>query len=283
MQLLFTADDRYAVHIPAVLKSIRNSNPKSEIDIFLMTGGIQNITVNQLEQYCAYLGCSFSLVRVPADLFAGAPVNRHYSQAMYYRLLAAEALPESLPKVLYLDPDILVINSLDPLWNTDLDGYCFAAASHLQEAGVVDNINRIRLENSSLYFNTGVMLMNLESCREKVKKEDIYSFIADDRHHLLLPDQDVFNALYGKYTLEIQDEIWNYDARRFSQYLLKSGGVIDENWILDHTAILHYCGKEKPWHRHYRYRFGSLYRHYEHLAAADCEYIQTGRAGLRRQ
>ena len=35
------------------------------------------------------------------------------------------------------------------------------------------------------------------------------------------------------------------------------------------TSILHYCGKEKPWHPRYRYRFGSLYRHYEHMAELE--------------
>ena len=49
---------------------------------------------------------------------------------MYYRLLAPRLLPASLHRVLYLDPDILVINPLTPLWETDLKGNLFGAASH---------------------------------------------------------------------------------------------------------------------------------------------------------
>lgn len=49
-------------------------------------------------------------------------VSKQYPKEMYYRLLAAQILPAELDKVLYLDPDILVINSLRPLWELGLEG-----------------------------------------------------------------------------------------------------------------------------------------------------------------
>ena len=33
------------------------------------------------------------------------------------------------------------------------------------------------------------------------------------------------------------------------------------------TAILHFCGKRKPWNKAYVGRFGVLYKHYMQLAA----------------
>ncbi|MGY3703009.1 hypothetical protein BW731_04120 [Vagococcus martis] len=35
---------------------------------------------------------------------------------MYYRLLCGDILPKTIKRVLYLDPDILVLNSLEELW-----------------------------------------------------------------------------------------------------------------------------------------------------------------------
>ena len=81
-----------------------------------------------------------------------------------------------------------------------------------------------------------------------------------------MPDQDILNALYGEKTLPLQDAIWNYDARNYSSYLLRSGGVYDMQWVMQHTAILHFCGREKPWKPGYIHRFGILYQHYMQLA-----------------
>ena len=73
---------------------------------------------------------------------------------------------------------------------------------------------------------------------------------------------DVLNALYGKQVLPIDDALWNYDARNYQTYLLRSGGARDLSWVMANTSILHFCGKAKPWKPGYPYRFGLLYRHY---------------------
>ena len=40
----------------------------------------------------------------------------------------------------------------------------------------------------------------------------------------------------------------------------------DLDWVMAHTAVLHFCGREKPWKKNYRRRFRVLYRHYMNLA-----------------
>ena len=79
---------------------------------------------------------------------------------------------------------------------------------------------------------------------------------------MLLPDQDILNALYGKRILPLDDALWNYDARNYNTYRLASAGQHDLNWVLQHTAILHFCGRAKPWKPGSFYRFGVLYLHY---------------------
>ena len=267
MHILFTADEKYAGRIPTVLESLKSSHPKEGIHIHLISDELSEELKDFLSKICSDLGYGFYLYRVSENAFADAPVNKHYSKAMYYRMLAAEILPQDIGRVLYLDPDILVINSLLPLWGMELEEEgCFAAASHTTERGILDNINRLRLETSSVYFNTGILLMDLTRCRNLVRRDDIFTFIRENEFRLILPDQDVFNALYGKLTRQIPDEIWNYDTRKYSQYLMKSAGVFDEYWVIRNTAVLHYCGKDKPWNTSYRFSFGDLYRHYEQLS-----------------
>ena len=39
------------------------------------------------------------------------------------------------------------------------------------------------------------------------------------------------------------------------------------DWVFTHTAVLHFCGKAKPWKPGYHRRFGPLYKHYMRLTA----------------
>lgn len=55
--------------------------------------------------------------------------------------------------------------------------------------------------------------MNLTAIRQKVKRNAILDDITQNRFNLFLPDQDVLNALYGHLTLQIPDELYNYDVR----------------------------------------------------------------------
>ena len=57
----------------------------------------------------------------------------------------------------------------------------------------------------------------------------------------------------------------NYPKDTFALILLHSGGAYDMPWVMQHTAILHFCGKEKPWKPRYIHRFGILYQHYMQL------------------
>ena len=76
----------------------------------------------------------------------------------------------------------------------------------------------------------------------------------------------MLNGLYGGQILGVDDSLWNYDARRFDRYLLVSQGEKDMDWVMAHTAILHFCGKRKPWNHSYQGRFSALYKHYQQLA-----------------
>ena len=82
--------------------------------------------------------------------------------------------------------------------------------------------------------------------------------------------RDRLNALYGRRILPLDDALWNYDARNYNNYRLRSAGTHDLPWVMEHTAILHFCGKAKPWKPGYVYRFGVLYHHYAQLTRRVC-------------
>lgn len=266
MDILVTLDKNYLQQLKVLLTSLYINHPKVHCNIYLLHRNIPDDELDCLGTGTGRLGYALFPIRVNEELFEKAPVTKQYPQEMYYRLLAAQFLPEELERVLYLDPDILVINSLETLWSMDMGNNLFAAAAHTGKTELANNVNRMRLGTETDYYNSGVLLMNLNLCRREVKPDEIFTYVKAHPAELLLPDQDILNALYSNRILEIDDAIWNYDARNYSNYLVRSHGEADLEWVMHNTSVLHFCGKAKPWKKHYTYRFGVLYRHYMSLA-----------------
>ena len=265
IDILVTVDDNYIDRLKVMLTSLKICNRNEKIRVYLMYRCIGSEKIDDLRKCLDAFEYEFCPVKVDESLFENAPVSKRYPQEMYYRLCAPALLPDTIDKILYLDPDMLVINSIRPLWELDMGEHIFAAASHTTGSEIASNINKIRLGTDSEYFNSGVLLIDLKRGREKINVNDIFEYTKEHKNELLLPDQDVLNALYGNEILGLDDTVWNYDARRYNNYFLKSGGEADYEWVMKNTVILHFCGKAKPWDKHYIYRFGGLYKHYMRL------------------
>lgn len=262
MELLVTVDKNYIPPLQVMLTSLHMNNPGEDVELYLLHSKLQEKELEPLEKQCGRLGYKFFPVKIEDSWFSQAPVTKQYPREMYYRLLAPCFLPQKLHRILYLAPDILVINSLKPLWETDMKGRLFAAAAHTGKTNLANNINQVRLGTTHKYFNSGVLLINLDQGRKEILPEEIFRYAGEHAKELLLPDQDILNAVFGSRTLELDDYLWNYDARNYSTYLLRSGGVCDMDWVMGNTGILHFCGKTKPWQAGYIHRFGILYKHY---------------------
>ena len=273
INILVTLNEKYLPPLQVLLTSLRTAHPDEALTVWLLHSGIAPGALEMVERQCGRLGMTLHCLTVDRAVFDSAPVTRQYPQEMYYRLLAGCFLPPELDRVLYIDPDILVLNSLRPLWETPLEGRLFAAASHTGKTGLMNNINQVRLGTDCKYFNSGVLLIDLNAARAQVRPQDIFRYAEEKGKALLLPDQDILNALYGERTMELDDTLWNYDARNYNTYLLRSGGVCDMDWVMRNTGILHFCGKAKPWKPGYLRRFGVLYKHYIQLTRRTGYYI----------
>ena len=266
MDLLLTLDENYLRPCQVMLDSFFAGNPEErDVTVYLLHSGIPTGKLEELAGFCTGFGAELKPMIVDTALFESAPTSKRYPKEMYYRLLSPLILPREVERVLYLDPDMLIINPLRPLWELDLHGKTFAAASHTGLTEMANEINQVRLDTEHEYFNSGVMLIDLNAARKLVTAEDVFRCVSEHEKELILPDQDVFNMLYGKETQPIDDVVWNYDVRNYSKYLIRSSGRHDLNWVMQNTAVLHFCGKNKPWNEDYKNPFGMLYLHYMNL------------------
>lgn len=115
MDLLLTLDEGYLSHLKVTLLSIRQANPHTDFRIWLVHESISSEGLKKLRTLTDHLAFDLQEIQVDGSQWNNAKTEDRYPKEMYFRLLAGEILPADIHKVLYLDPDILVINPLDAL------------------------------------------------------------------------------------------------------------------------------------------------------------------------
>ena len=262
MNILVTLNSNYLDVLVVMLKSLALSNKHKYFDVYVMNDSLEEEEIEFLKK-TTLKNINIIDLKVDNRMFLDAPVTKRYPKEMYYRILAAYYLPKKVKKILYLDPDLVVINKIDKLYNMNLDNYYFAAASHIW--GILQTFNRIRLRmnNSNIYINSGVMLMNIKLLREEQNIDDVYKFIKKNRNKLMLPDQDVISGLYANKILPLDPYVYNMTEKLLNQtYFLPH---ISEKWIEDNSVIIHYCGKNKPWKSNYKGTLNKFYDYYNDI------------------
>ncbi|MDO4554786.1 MAG: glycosyltransferase family 8 protein [Lachnospiraceae bacterium] len=275
--ILVTLDENYVPPLKVMLYSLFLNNPGEEFHIYLLGEDFPEEKAEEINRLIKGFHGEFSLINVPEGIFDEAPVFRHYTKAMYYRLLASTVLPSGIDRILYLDPDILIINPVKDLYDMELNGNLFGAGIHEDVIGMTEYMNKVRLSayDAEGYFNSGVLVMDLKEQRDKIYPEDIYAYVEKHKNELILPDQDILNGLYSDRIEPFDDSMYNYDARKFQRYLLLSKGVKTIDWVMEHTAVLHFCGRNKPWKPYCKNRFALLYKHYEKKCKAWEKHMKT--------
>ncbi len=265
INILVTLDAKYIPPLKVLLNSMFLNNKDEKFTIYLLHSSLTQSDLDHIQDFVASFGHTFHPIFVADHYFRDAPVLRHYTKEMYYRLAAHKFLPESVDRILYLDPDIIVLNPIREFYEMDFEGNLFIAAEHEFTARIALPFNRLRLKvpQAKGYFNTGVLLMNVKLMRELVHMDDIYEFIEENKLLLLLPDQDVMNGLYWDKIKKVDSFRYNYDARYYDRMkLIPNIKYNDINWIEKNTVFLHYCGKDKPWNPGYKGDLGAYYHKY---------------------
>ena len=260
MDILLTLNRNYLSIALIMLFSLWKNNSDEKIRVFVISRDLEMPDFNPLRES----GMEFSLIR-PSMNLESAITTKRYPEEMYYRLFAFSILPESVDKVLYLDPDIIVRKSLKELYDLDTGTAYVAGCTHVRELLTKINSMRLKTDESKAYLNTGVLLMNLALLRKDFTKEEIVHTIMENRPRLLLPDQDVLVILFRDRIMTIDSFRYNLSDRIYSLCRLEDRNINIES-VKKNTAIIHYCGRNKPWREGYHGELGQFFNEYEREA-----------------
>ena len=246
LNLLVTLNASYIPPLTVMLASLLHTNPGKQIDLYLLHSSLTEKDLGRIRSILANSRCTLRPIQADRSLMKDAPVTGRYPQEMYYRIFAAKYLPSHLKRVLYLDPDMVINGPLEDL-------------SHLGRFFSAVNRSRLDMEKGSLYINSGVMLFNLERLRREQDEAAVFQYIQTHRDKLLLPDQDIISSLYEGSILPLDPFVYNMTEKLFA-LRPRSEAWLNLNWVREHTVIIHYCGRNKPWKENYIGALGVFYR-----------------------
>lgn len=210
MNIVYCCTANYIDKIKPSIRSLRKHNPKAKV--YLITEAdscdIEDVEVIDIRGQ---------------EWFTPQNCVNYYNQFTYVSFMKV-LYPTLLPvdKVIHLDGDTIINDSLEPLWKTDLKGKWF---------GMCQEYRGWYRPFGDKYYNSGVYVANLKQLR----KDKIQNTMVDYLRNVKQPwgEQDAL----VKYGLE-QDKFVDIDIR------------YNENQFTgftDNPAIVHYAGISDWW------------------------------------
>ncbi|MBP5352863.1 MAG: glycosyltransferase family 8 protein [Alphaproteobacteria bacterium] len=197
--------------------------------------------------------------------------HRHVSHAALLKFFLPQIFPQ-LDKILYIDSDVLVQGDLSALYATDIgtsyagvvrDTLSVLGREYMQSLGIANKY----------YFNSGVLLLNLQKFREDDICQKLIDFRTEKEQDFM--DQDAFNGVIGHQVryLSYRYNFLNYyltvmDKKQLSELFEEDlTKYADDEALYRDCVILHLGGKEKPWLEDMGF-LSELYRRYADLIIA---------------
>ena len=252
VDIVLCSDDNYVMPTAVLMTSIGHANKLLDIHYHIVTAGLSQISKDALQRNKGSERSSITFYTIDESFVKNCPVRpgEHISLAAYFRLMLPSILPQDITKVLYIDGDIICVDSIEELWNMPLDGISAMAAPDMR-CNDIRNLNRLSLDYADEYLNSGVMLINLDWWRQNDIQNKSVQFASENQDICLFHDQDTLNVVLrgSMRQLSIRYNLQEHFLEPFENQFISKKHFQDLQNALKNPCLIHYTGFRKPWHR----------------------------------
>lgn len=242
--LVMVSNNHLVVMLGALLKSIELSHSHLQpIDIYIVNDGISRKNVERINQTVSstLLTIHWKNIKdvIPSDI--SFPIDYStYPLCIYVRLLLPYFLPPHVNKAIYLDVDMIVLKDIKRLWDIELANKGVGAVVDISEKvsstwGGIRNYKELGLAPESKYFNSGLLVVNVEKWRQQGASLSVLNVIRNNSKYAIYPDQYGLNVIFANDWLEL-DSRWNNYSQKY----------INDPFIIHFTET-------KPIYKHYNF------------------------------
>ena len=242
MNVLFTIDNNYAVYTLLSINSILlNNSSNSKYTFYIIETDLSDKNKRMMENFIFRRNQDVEFINISPELLGGSKVfnhvhAKHITPIAMARLFAPDLLPKEVDRVLYLDSDTLITTDLQKLYNTDLENNI---------AGLIENYGKTWVRDGlypfKKYYNSGVILLDLDKCRKDNSSKKFMDFYYNNIDKFIY-NEKTQKPVYGYVDQDLINLIW--------ENKIKS---LDKKWnqqqiIVSPDGIYYFIGPTKPWH-----------------------------------
>lgn len=230
--IVLAGDCNYTSQLETTIKSILYHN--RDLNIYILNQDIMPDWFRKPRKIARMLGSEIIDVKLPEQtVFQNWKKQDHISSIAYARYFIPDYIQED--KVLYLDCDLIINDTLDSLFEQDVQDYYIAAIRDANGQG----------------FNTGVLLINNEKwhqvkLKERLIEQSILTTkeVEEGRFEHFNGDQTIFNQV-------LQDD-WLELSQAYNLQVGHDGVALYNNWqehlaFNDKPVVIHFTTYRKPW------------------------------------
>ncbi|MCR1839489.1 glycosyltransferase family 8 protein [Murimonas intestini] len=263
LYVLYQADDNYAVFMGVSILSLFINNQDLDINIYILDAGISKANkikiVSMAKRY--HQKIFFKSMILLMKKLQGLAITKYTgfrkNKVSFYKLFLEYILPQEIDNILYIDCDTIVQGNLYDLTEIDMAD---SPVGMVQDALATKAFKKsIGFSNEDKYFNSGVILFNIQQwidkkCLERIVKHaqegHVYGTVDQDYLNVVLKNE-IF-SLKIEYNLQSPYFIYNYNffekifVHNHDYYSLNEidSGIVNPKII----HFLRFCG-ESPWHK----------------------------------
>ena len=268
MNIVYTLNDKFVPQVAAGICSICENNQTENITFYLISDRISKKHQQQLKKFVAGYGQKLQIVEIGdvKQYFEFEFDTTGWNPIVLTRLVLDKLLPNNVDRILYLDGDTIVRDSLAELYHTDMGKSVIGASIE----PTADQARKQTLHLQGAYYNAGVLLIDMYKWRQEKTGQKILNYYAAHNGKLFANDQDAINgALKNEiYTLAPKYNFCNIYYQypyKFLQKLVKPATYFSELDFADsvqNPVIIHYLGEERPWRAGNTHRYRDDYKYY---------------------
>ena len=210
MNVVYYSSDFFSEMCGISIYSLCNSNKDADsIDIYIVEDKISNKNKERLKSITDEFGRDLIFIKMPSqeEVYPGVKENLGHT---YARMAIGEILPKNIHRILSLDSDTLVLDSLKEMYEAEFNENEYVA-------GVFDCVGRaiqkgvLNCSDDIKYCNAGVFLIDLDKWRKEKVGQKLLQTVQDSTKNdqtMFFLEQDMMNlTFYGH--LKLLDPRYN--------------------------------------------------------------------------